>query len=310
MLSKGDRDLLLLQNRDGSTSGGWVLLACSLVLLGASCFICSMPVEEMPKAPAVSTISMPGPSMRPTLEPRDKRFSQTSTPKHPPSREDRTSTTAAGRKYTTQLYCTHLIVPRGTQSTFGIPHLASANDSSPVVFVDVVDPIGMPILKAELNLTRGSVNRENVVPPMREPVIVLRDLTPETRAPLLSSPKAGFDGTSALALVYKCGNDMEICMPDNSIFARLQEEYAEGSAEPQYALKTGADEIVSMIFTGKVDDLTVIDPQNRVWAKTQNAKFQFEAERKFYSIRVASGVDAGVLLCCILFIDGRNQGFF
>ena len=26
---------------------------------------------------------------------------------------------------------------------------------------------------------------------MREPVIVLRDLTPETRAPLLSSPKAG-----------------------------------------------------------------------------------------------------------------------
>ena len=33
---------------------------------------------------------------------------------------------------------------------------------------------------------------------------------------------AGFDGTSALALVYKCGNDMEICMPDNSIFARLQ----------------------------------------------------------------------------------------
>ena len=38
-----------------------------------------------------------------------------------------------------------------------------------------------------------------------------------------------------------------------------------------------------MIFTGKVDDLTVIDPQNRVWAKTQNGKFQFEAERKFYS---------------------------
>ncbi len=27
-------------------------------------------------------------------------------------------------------------------------------------------------------------------------------------------------------------------------------------------------------------------------------------------IRVASGVDAGVLLCCILFIDGRSQGFF
>lgn len=57
-----------------------------------------------------------------------------------PSFQDRTSTTAAGRVYTTQLYCTHLIVPRGTQSTFGIPHLASANDSSPVVFVDVVDP--------------------------------------------------------------------------------------------------------------------------------------------------------------------------
>ena len=54
--------------------------------------------------------------------------------------QDRTSTTAAGRIYTTQLYCTHLVVPRGTQSTFGIPHLASASDSSPVVFVDVVDP--------------------------------------------------------------------------------------------------------------------------------------------------------------------------
>lgn len=111
-------------------------------------------------------------------------------------------------------------------------------------------------------------------------------------------------------------------------------------------------QLSGMIFTGKVDDLTVIDPQNRVWAKTQNGKFQFEAERKFYSslgsrevviwkvvkhsfietlyvspfvwkmelshvpcdtlrgIRVASGVDAGVLLCCILFIDGRSQGFF
>ena len=62
-------------------------------------------------------------------------------------------------------------------------------------------------------------------------------------------------------------------------------------------IHVGFSQLSGMIFTGKVDDLTVIDPQNRVWAKTQNGRFQFEAERKFYSSLVAGKLLHMISLC-------------
>lgn len=303
--SHGNRELLSASHGQGSPSGAWVLLIFSLVLLAVCCCVCSINVvPELPKLPA----TLPGPSMRPSLEPRDHLRSQTRTPVPP------TEDSSPARIYSTkQICCPDLLVPRGSQSVLGVPYLASASaETSPVVFVDVVDPIGMPILKAELNLASEAARQSHSarLKPAPEPLIVLRNLRPEARGSLLRSPKRGFVDTSALALVQKSGSHMEICLPDNSIFACLQKE--EDATCQRFALKIGAEEIVSMIFRGAtVDALSVTDSQKRSLAKTQSGGLSFEAtERKFYSIQVHSGVDVGVLLCCLLYIDGLSQRLF
>ena len=76
--------------------------------------------------------------------------------------------------------CADLLVPRGQQSLVAVPYLREAQG---VLMLDVVDPVGLPLLKAEVDLS--------ALASQEEPLLVLRNLRPEARGSLLRSPKRG-----------------------------------------------------------------------------------------------------------------------
>ena len=140
----------------------WALgLAVSLVV----CCSCSLSVlsPELPQLP----------EPRPTLRSR--------TVTQPPSVEDKTEKSEARCYSKQQTCCADLVVPRGQQSLVAVPYL---RDSEGVVMLDVVDPIGMPLLKAEVDLSALASRSD-------QPLLVLRNLRPEARGSLLRSPKRG-----------------------------------------------------------------------------------------------------------------------
>lgn len=307
--SQGNRELLSSQELGaGASPVGSAFLVLTVLLLGVCACACAFSAVGTANPAA----SLPGgPSTRPTLEPRGR---PSQLPTQPPTMED--TGDAMHRFYCSQsICCPDLVVPRYSQSLLGVPRLVAEQGSSEAL-LDIVDPIGMPLLKAEVNLSTESARlsqREPTVEKIyqaREPLIVLRNLKPEARGSLLRSPKRGFVDTSALAVAYKYGRELEICLPDNSIFASLAK--VESHVGPRFVLKIGAEEVTGWIFQGcQVEEqLAVTDAKKKILAQTQVAQLSFESERSFYSVQANSGMDVGVLICCLIYMDGLSQGVF
>jgi len=212
-----------------------------------------------------------------------------------------------------------LVVPIGSQSIVGVPSLAvvAASDSGDVL--DVVDPIGMPLLKVELQLPpgpMGPIGEGRGSSATEAPLLVLRNLRPEPRGSLLNINVAGWVNTSAMALAFlrtsPGGQErLEICSPDLSVFASLAQE-----PSGKFVLRSGSEETLCMIFhstflrDSQHNAITVTDGSSQVLSRTHAAELQVPEPGRFYSLQVFSGVDLGVVLCCLVFMEGRARDIF
>ncbi|CAJ1426378.1 unnamed protein product [Effrenium voratum] len=311
--SHGNRALL----EDGSSEGGTlgILLTCFTVLLAVCVCLCawrSAP-EPGPKLP-------PGPSMRPTLEPSKGRPSCLSPIPQAPSEAERSENSEPSALPTAtrvfsgrQVCCPDLMVPRGSQSVLGVPSLKEQRAQ----LLDVVDPIGMPILKVEVLRAQDPSPRVSLIqsasspgsailPPgaTRRPLLALRNLRPEGLDRRLGNEP------NAMAVAFQRGEALEICTPELSIFGVLEKE--ESPMGLRFVLRVGSEAVTSIIFQGTSvhSGLAVTDAANKILARTQAGRLKFEAGGRFYSLQVHAGVDVGVLLCCLLFIDGLGAGLF
>ncbi|CAJ1333470.1 unnamed protein product [Effrenium voratum] len=209
--------------------------------------------------------------------------------------------------------CPDLMVPRGSQSVLGVPSLKEQRAQ----FLDVVDPIGMPILKVEVLRAQDPSPRVSLIqsasspgsailPPgaTRRPLLALRNLRPEGLDRRLGNEP------NAMAVAFQRGEALEICTPELSIFGVLEKE--ESPMGLRFVLRVGSEAVTSIIFQGTSvhSGLAVTDAANKILARTQAGRLKFEAGGRFYSLQVHAGVDVGVLLCCLLFIDGLGAGLF
>ncbi|CAE7188705.1 unnamed protein product, partial [Symbiodinium necroappetens] len=205
--------------------------------------------------------------------------------------------------------CPDLVVPIGSQSIVGVPSLAAVAALDAGDVLDIVDPIGMPLLKVELQLRPGPEGARIRGPATEAPLLVLRNLRPEPRGSLLNINVTGWVNTSAMALAFlqtsPGGQErLEICSPDLSIFASLAQE-----ASGKFVLRSGREESLCMIFhstfrESQHDAITVTDGNNQVLSRTRAADLQVPEPGRFCSLQVFSGVDLGVVLCCLFFMEG------
>ncbi|CAE7551616.1 unnamed protein product [Symbiodinium sp. CCMP2592] len=329
-LLQGDRQLLWGRTdapSQAQEAGFASLLICFSCLLLTVC-VCAWSLGSAGDDPIKGTGGGGGPklpSMRPSLEPSQgqcRPLGPGRSPSLPTSLPEEAVLRQQQRTFTS-VCCPDLVVPIGSQSIVGVPSLAAvaASDSGDVL--DVVDPIGMPLLKVELQLRPGTEGANRVRGPegrgssaMEAPLLVLRNLRPEPRGSLLNINVAGWVNTSAMALSFlrtsPGGQErLEICSPDLSIFASLAQE-----PSGKFVLRSGSEETLCMIFHSTFfrdlqhNAITVTDGSSQVLSRTHAAELQVPEPGRFYSLQVFSGVDLGVVLCCLVFMEGRARDIF
>mmetsp|Transcript_10253 Transcript_10253/g.24620 ORF Transcript_10253/g.24620 Transcript_10253/m.24620 type:complete len:397 (+) Transcript_10253:41-1231(+) len=308
---------------EGNSSVAFFVCITMAVVLFLACAALFMDSYEPPRRRGPQLPGVPPASMRPTLEPTPtSAYAQRESVRQstgldlraalqvPLAQETGLSLPIQARGGFTLTCCPDLVVPEDQESLLSMPGLQPG--AVPDI-LDIVDPAGMPLLKMEVNRTSRATGRLTVPPrasagvaQAKEPLLVLRNLRPEPRASLLTAPD-GYADTSAMALAFVEGQGLEIARPDFSTFGFLQE------TEGGFILKSGKEQSVSMIFTGTsvFDGVTVTTGRKRVVATTNAEGVSFvHPQKKFYSIQVFEGVDVGVLLCCLVFIDGLQSNTF
>ncbi|CAE7466961.1 unnamed protein product [Symbiodinium sp. CCMP2456] len=338
-LLQGDRQLLW-DAPQAPEAGFASLLICLSCILLTVC-LCAWSLASAGDDPIKGTGRASLPSMRPSLEPSRGQCRPPEGPwpqSPPPTPLPEEASLSLRQRTFTSVCCPDLVVPIGSQSIVGVPSLAAVAALDAGDVLDIVDPIGMPLLKVELQLRPGAEGARIRGPGVRgssgteAPLLVLRNLRPEPRGSLLNinvtgdlaaaakqlsslGSAGGWVNTSAMALAFlrtSGGQErLEICSPDLSIFASLAQE-----PSGKFVLRSGSEETLCMIFhstffrESQHNAIAVTDGSNQVLSRTCAADLQVPEPGRFYSLQVFSGVDLGVVLCCLFFMEGRAIEIF
>mmetsp|Transcript_133687 Transcript_133687/g.260324 ORF Transcript_133687/g.260324 Transcript_133687/m.260324 type:complete len:513 (-) Transcript_133687:86-1624(-) len=202
------------------------------------------------------------------------------------------------------LLCRGLIVPLGSECFLAMRPVSSMPSSreSALAAVEVLDLSGKPVLKAMIH--RGSkksyVDRGS-------------SSTPAVTLCMLQSPH-GQHESSVLAACFEDTDEnghrqMRIHDANNTLFGHLGRD---SSVVNRYMLRCtgGADSRdpkrkCTVSFEGffGTHSILIQNEFQEQLADTQESVMPFSPSTKFYQLRVASGVDVGLMICCLVSID-------
>lgn len=186
-----------------------------------------------------------------------------------------------------KLLCPGLEVPRGSECLLAVPTLQSCGipPQDEVTFI-VRDLHGTQVIQCEVRVPDWSAGD-------RSPILLLRAASPRSQgeqAPLLACCQVG-------PLV---GNKKSVMIQDanREPFASLVQHPSRQS----YALSVYGGPLT--VFTGNFAEntMTVANENQEPLADTEPSPVSFDTVRAYYRLRVASKVDVGLILCCMVSI--------
>lgn len=274
-------------------------------LLGQCAQQTSQPRSD-PEPCGVSVVSMRAPS---TCGPSPRRFPEASPSMTATLR--RLSNSINPRRSCPQL-CPGLVVPRGSECILAVrpvPYIAPL-DSDEMVTVEVLEFSGTPVLKAQVTRTPLSHASTSEVQRggSRSPTVALYmwdAAQGRLESTMLASCQEGAtewspsDGGRHIFMYDAKGHLFGCLGRDPTTRSRYGLRLTSGP-DPQDPRKR------SMItFDGNFDDYAVsVKNENQdQLADSESCSVGFDQTSKFYRLRIVSGVDAGLIVLCLIAID-------
>mmetsp|Transcript_54068 Transcript_54068/g.107616 ORF Transcript_54068/g.107616 Transcript_54068/m.107616 type:complete len:527 (+) Transcript_54068:183-1763(+) len=193
--------------------------------------------------------------------------------------------------------CPGLVVPLGSECILAVQPVAPMPSSceSKMTTVQILDLCGKPVLKATVCRMRKSSSK---------PAVTLR---------MLESPHGRLESSVLATCSEDCAENghRQMCIRDsnNKIFGHLGRDL---SVTNRYMLQcvSGTDtrdstKKCTVSFEGSFGNHKVLiqnDYQEQL-ADSEECVMNFSPCTKFYKLRVASGVDVGLMICCLVSID-------
>lgn len=217
--------------------------------------------------------------------------------------ETRQSPVSSPKDWCVGYLCPDLVVPEGAESLLAV-QMTNRSGTAENTSIDIFDPTsGMQFLQAVIRKSSSVWDGPNS---KLEPAVTLKMLQPVTRSALMRDPKRDKFDRSITAMCFKCqssnGTAMEICNVKGELYGRLERD---SSRPPRYVLKAGNRGEVEMIFQGLFNEkaIMVTSEDQDLLADAEPSSMPFDPSSKFYRLRIAANVDAGLVLCCLLCID-------
>mmetsp|Transcript_112796 Transcript_112796/g.224374 ORF Transcript_112796/g.224374 Transcript_112796/m.224374 type:complete len:449 (-) Transcript_112796:55-1401(-) len=190
--------------------------------------------------------------------------------------------------------CQGLVVPAGSECVLAVRPAHRFTTSPPDV--DVFDMNGKLVLK--LNIKRPlswSVAFEKPYPALGEPAVVLRSQTNERGIIATCREGRTSDGRECM-FVYDS---------NEQVFARLTSD-----SDSQRYLLSGSHGDWEVIFDGNFRNyvMQTYNKRQEQLADAEPCRLAFKPHEQFYKLRISSGVDVGLIICCLVAIDEMEAG--
>mmetsp|Transcript_81538 Transcript_81538/g.189381 ORF Transcript_81538/g.189381 Transcript_81538/m.189381 type:complete len:535 (+) Transcript_81538:99-1703(+) len=211
--------------------------------------------------------------------------------------------------------CPGLVVPRGSECVLAVQPLPPGNPSlqDPAgLTVEVLDLRGKPVLRAQVArpLFWNQVDGDTLNPVLprtsaRQPAVMLRMLQPVS-----SNDSAGNRIDSSVLAMCRDGETadgrrhMFIFDAKGRLFGRL----AKDPTRPRYNMVSSRGDC-GLVFDGLFSNHAVLisNEHQEQLADAEPCNMAFNPMGKFYRLRVASGVDVGLMLCGLVAIDEMEE---
>lgn len=253
--------------------------------------------------PEAHFIGTPAPSL-----PGPPHYMGTPIPSNPLTAPPTPQPSVANPKRFCPQLCPGLVVPRGSECVLAVqpvPLQAPRQDASHAS-VEILDLCGKPVLKAQVArpLLWCQVDGGDMTSSWgssRPPAVTLRMLQPIPGPGLLGPGR-----DSSILTVCRAGEtsdarrQMLVYDAAGKLFGRLVKD----PTRPRYVLSSNRGEC-RINFDGIFSDHAVLitnDRQEQL-ADAEPCSMAFNPHRKFYRLRVASGVDVGLMICGLVAID-------
>lgn len=284
------------------------LAAAVLCILSVGTLLGQCAQQPLPprSAPQPTGVGMPTPS---TCGPSPRRFPEASPSMTATLR--RLSNSINSRRSCPQL-CPGLVVPRGSECILAVrpvPYIAPL-DSDETVTVEVLEFSGTPVLKAQVTRSPLSHTSATEVPRggSRSPTVALY-MWDAANGRLESTMLASCQEGGSEGSLTDGGRHIFIYDSKGQLFGCLGRDPTRRS---RYGLRltSGPDpqdpRKRSMIsFDGVFGDyaVSVKNESQDLLADSEACSVAFDQTSKFYRLRIVSGVDAGLIVLCLIAID-------
>lgn len=198
--------------------------------------------------------------------------------------------------------CPGLVVPPGSECYLAV--LTVVNSQVSHVEFDVLDLSGKAVLRAEVARAPQTPRSRSAQAP-RTPTVLLKTLpgmggaTPSTLAYCCGVPK-GSPRDNAQDPNGGAHRNVYIYRSDDELFAHLMKDESTQS----YVLTSGRLGL-QLLFEGIFNEnvVNVSNEKRELLAATEPQAMDFDPDSRYYKLRVASGVDVGLVLCGLLAIN-------
>jgi len=202
--------------------------------------------------------------------------------------------------------CHGLVVPLGSECVLAVrpAHLNAGRPSAPNV--EVFDMNGKPVLRLDLKRPLQWADAlENPVPSVVKPAVTLRMLGKFDSTAAQQQSPADVQGVILARCREAKRADGQGCMyvydSQEQVFACLTKD----PEKQQRYLLSSIDADFEIIFDGIFRDYAVLilNKRQEQLADAEPCRLSFNLQEQFYKLQINSGVDVGLIICCLVAID-------
>lgn len=183
--------------------------------------------------------------------------------------------------------CPSLVVPSGSEFVFAIK--------------EVVKPVRQEELFNVVDLKGLSLSRVVIAEQCGHPGILVQTLLKKNLAFVSTERAWKCEGADDVPGAPPRDGALDICRPNGEIFGSLQRDGSSG----RYVVRQKGTNLEILAFHGNFREHTVnvVNAQGQLISCTERCFVDFGDTAKYYQVRVAPNVDAGLVLCGLLSID-------